>query len=246
MLKTLKFSIPIGLTIIVLTGSGCSSLVESTRKSLLGSDKPRKDSSKEVKWVSKAQYDALMDRYKTLNDRYEKLKDDKIGSGQAGFDQMGEMASGGQSAPSKSETVDVFADNGLAEQASKSQASAPVEPKNLNPQEVDQELQYYKKAVALKENGKVDEALKIFQYLERSSTEQIRVRSRAQIGQIYMSKAQYDLALQVFEKIIQNDAFSSKVLEALEGAVVCSDKLQLQQKKQKYQSILRDFFEIEG
>lgn len=220
----------------LLIFTSCSSLVESTRKSLLGSDAPRK-SNQEVKWVSKAQYDELMLKYKNLNDKYEKLKDENLNGSKADFDQVGEMAQ----KPTKSETVDVFAENGLADQAS---AAAPA--KSVNPEGVDQELEYYKKAVALKQNGKTDEALKVFQYLERSNTEQVRVRARAHIGSIYMGQAQYDLALQVYENIIMNDAFSAKVLEALEGAVAASDKLQLTDKKAKYESILKDFFGMEG
>ena len=100
--------------------------------------------------------------------------------------------------------------------------------------------------MALKANGKDDEALKILQYLERSSTEQVRVRARAQIGDIYMEKGQFDLALQVYETMITSDAFSGKILTALKKAVVCCDRLNLTQKKMKYQSILEDFFEIEN
>lgn len=224
--------------------SSCSSLVESTRKSLLGDEAPRK-SSQEVKWVSKAQYDDLMTKYKDLNDKYEKLKDDKISEG-SGASQIDELAA--SAAPA--ETVDVFAKDGLADQASRTSApetpsdSRPVPP--LKAGGVEQELEYYRKAAALKANGKLDEALKVFQYLERSPTEQVRARSRANIGEIYMAKGQYDLALQVFETVIRQDAFSGKVLDALKGAVAASEKLNLPQKKMKYESILKDFFEIEG
>lgn len=239
----MKKFLPAFFVLAFIFSSSCSSLVESTRKSLLGSDTPR-ESSQEVKWVSKAQYDALMDKYKNLSDRYEKLKDESLHGSKAGYSQVDELAgaNGG-----KSETVDVFAENGLADQASKTPVPAPVAPKKtLTPNEMEQELQYFKKALALQLNGKADEALKIFQYLERSSTEQVRVRARAHIGDIYMQQGQYDLALQVYEKMIHNDAFSGKVLDALKGAIACSDKLNLTQKKMKYESILRDFFEIEG
>ncbi len=240
-----KFSLAGLLLVSPFLLSSCSSLVESTRKSLLGSETPRKK-SKEVKWVSKAQYDGLMERYKNLSDKYEKLKDESLQSSQSAYDQVDELAK-----QTPTETVDVFAKNGLADQAAKSAPTPVPVPKpapkgKLNNDEVSQELQYYKKAMALKENGKIDEALKIFQYLERSPTDQVRVRARAQIGDIYMLKGQYDLALQVYETMITNDAFSGKILTALKKAVVCCDRLNLTQKKLKYQSILEDFFEIEG
>ncbi len=224
MLKTLKpiricvnAFLPLGLVFTALSASSCSSLVESTRKSLLGSDRPRKDRPKEVKWVSKAQYDALMDRYKDLNDKYEKLKDDKIDSGQAGFDQVGEMGGGQPLQLQRPRPSTFLRTMGLLSRPLKTRQALQSLSKISILKKLIKSFSTTERPVALKENGKSDESLKIFQYLERSSTEQIRVRSRAQIGQIYMEKGQYDLALQVWEKIIHNDAFSSKVLDASRG-----------------------------
>jgi len=220
--------------------TSCSSLVESTRRNLMGEETPRK-AKKEVKWVSKAQYDDLVTKYKNLQDNYAKLKDEKVNSN-SNYNQMDEMAQNGQS-QKISETIDVFAKGGLANQV---KSNKEVELKNLNDNSVGDELKVYRKGIALKKNGKVDESLKVFQYLERSQSSQIRVRSKANIGSIYMSKNQFDLALQVYEGIIQNDAFSGKVIPSLRNAIICCDQLGLKDKKLKYQSILRDFFEIEG
>jgi tetratricopeptide (TPR) repeat protein len=219
--------------------TGCSSLVESTRRNLMGEESPRK-AKKEVKWVSKAQYDDLLNKYKNLQDKYNNLKDEKVNSTE--YNQMDEMANNNKS-QKISETIDVFSKGGLANQV---QASKEVELKNLNQSQVSDELKVYKKGVALKQNGKADESLKVFQYLERSKSEQIRVRAKNNIGDIYMQKKQYDLALQVYEGIIVNYAFSGKVIPSLKNAIVCCDQLGLKDKKLKYQSILRDFFEIEG
>ena len=234
----------LGMMFILMS---CSSLVESTRKSLLGEDSPRK-AKKEVKWVSKVQYDDLLTRYKNLKDRYDKLKDDKL-NGDSSYNQMEEMAANGQG--SNDETIDVFAKGGLANQVqnsgSKNSAPAPqLELQNLNNSDIEDELKVYKKGIALKLNGKIDESLKVFQYLERSKSEQIRVRAKNHIGNIYMDKSQFDLALQVNEAIITNYAFSGKVIDALKNAVICCEKLGLTDKKLKYQSILRDFFEIKA
>lgn len=225
----------IALSSILILFSSCSSLVESTRRSLLGEETPRK-AKKQVKWVSKAQYDDLLNRYKNLKDNYDKLKDEKINS-QGNYSQMDEMAA------NKTETIDVFSKGGLANQVANSNDSK-VELQNLNQNDVNDELKVYKKGVALKQNGKVDESLKVFQYLERSNSQQIRVRAKSHIGGIYMDKSQFDLALQVHENIITNYAFSSKVIDSLKNAIVCCDRLGLTDKKLKYQSILRDFFEI--
>lgn len=217
----------------------CSSLVESTRKSLLGEDSPR-ETKKEVKWVSKAQYDDLLTRYKNLKDSHEKLKDEKL-SGNKNYNQMEEMSQNSGA----SETIDVFAKGGLANQVESNMQPEPgVELQNLNSSGIEEELKVYKKGIALKLNGKIDDSLKVFQYLERSKSEQIRVRAKSHISNIYMDKSQFDLALQVNEAIITNYAFSGKVIDALKDAIVCCDKLGLTDKKLKYQSILRDFFEI--
>ena len=53
---------------------------------------------------------------------------------------------------------------------------------------MEEELDYYKKAIALKENQKNDEALKIFQFLEKSNSRQLRVRAKKNIGNIYLAK----------------------------------------------------------
>lgn len=217
-----SFSLLLSLTL------SCSSFVESTRKSLLGEKAPRKQVKKEVKWVSKGQYDDLMVKYKTLNDKYERLKEEKLTS-KPGFDQINEI-----SQSSNTETVDVFGKNGLSGEVKV--------PTNKKPSSIEEEVSYYKKAVALQQNGKSDEALKLFQFLENSNVSQLKVRAKLHIGDIYFGKNQYDLALQVYEDIIRNHAFSSTVLGALKHAVVCSSQLGLSDKKAQYESLLKDVF----
>lgn len=222
LLKLLNTFLFISLTL------SCSSFVESTRKSLLGDQSPRKSIKKEVKWVSKGQYDDLMVKYKTLNDKYENLKEERLSS-KSGFDQISELAKA-----KSTETVDVFDGNNASSKLKISNTS--------NSSNIEEEVSYYKKAVALRANGKNDEALKLFQFLENSTVDQLKVRAKAHIGDIYFSKNQYDLALQVFEDIIRNHAFSSSVLGALKHAVVCSSELGLSDKKAQYESLLKDVF----
>ncbi len=230
------------LLALTLTASvtGCSGLVESSRK-LIDGDTPRKNPKKSP-WVSKSQYDDLMVKYKNLNEKYTNLRDEKI-TKDPNFDQAKELGK------SDTETVDVFGKNGLANEVSKSldnvSSNVPtVKPMSAN--DIDQEVKTYKKAVLLKNNGKIDDSLKVFQFLEKSNTKQIRVRSRIHIGQIYLQQKQYDLALQVFELVIQNGAFSSRVLDALQGAVSSSGKLGLANKKLRYESMLKDVFGVRG
>ena len=58
-----------------------------------------------------------------------------------------------------------------------------------------------------------------------------------------LEKGQYDLALQVFEDIINKNAHSGVVLGALKHAQLCAEKLGIQNKKDQYTSMLVDVFE---
>lgn len=206
----------------------CSNLVESTRESLLSGKKRRDNSKQEVKWVSKAQYDDLMVKYKDLNQRYENLKENKITA----------------PAPQADETIDVFAEANKKAQAE----AAPVKKSSavvIDVEKIDEEIDYYKRAKLLYQSGKQEEALKIFQFLEKARSKQIQVRSKRYIGDIYFSKNQFDLALQVYESIIRQYSFSGRVIPALKNAMKCSEKLGLTDKQEQYQSMLSDFFGIQ-
>ncbi len=241
-----KLFLTIPFTLLAITSlSSCSSFIDSTRK-MVGADDHHKK-KKQVKWVSKAQHDDLIVKYKNLSEKYERLKDEKLTSPQ-GYNQLDEISAPSMPAaePSiKDDTVDVFGKGGLANQVANAPKAVPVAETQAT-SEIDQELKTYKKAIALRIRGKEQDALKIFQLLERSRTKQIRVRSRLNIGEIYLKHRQYDLALQVFENMIFKDSFSGKVLEALKGAIACSENLGLNEKKDKYQSILVDFFGIQS
>ena len=222
----------------------CSNLVENTRKSLLGDEKPRSAPKKEVKWVSKSQYDDLMQKYKDLNDKYERIKLQTVSeSGLNDLPQTAPKAQGGST-----ETVDVFGKNGVVnkKQTTNEIAASSAPQKIKNTTSIGEDLDYYKKAVVLKENNKLDEALKIFQFLENSKSKQISVRSKRHIGDIYFEKQQHDLALQVYEDVIRNNAFSGATLKALAKAAQSANQLGLMDKKAQYESLLKDVFDIQG
>jgi len=51
--------------------------------------------------------------------------------------------------------------------------------------------------------------------------------------------------MQIFEEIITRDAYSGMVVKTLGRLIVCSEKLGLKAKKDKYFSVMHDFFEAE-
>lgn len=180
--------------------------------------------------VSREQYDQLLVKYEELSKKYEQLKDTGMSSN---------LASEIQSRPvpaqpgEETETVDLFAADAQAPAVSTTPIDVPAE--------VEAQLNLYRRGVTLKNNNP-GEATKIFQQLESQGMAPVKSRAKLQIGLILLEKQQFDLALQVFEDIIQRNANSGVVLEALRHAVICSDKLGIQNKKEQYASMLNDVF----
>lgn len=230
----------------LLTISSCS-LVDSTRRSLLGGEnkKRRKIGPTRTKMVTQDQYDELLNKYKKLKITHERLKDQRLDSGHAA-NLSDEMAKSKPSKNANIETVDVFGENGVSNSGSPTPVVLPSGGKKLSQDQVQKELVDYQKAVAIRENNKLDEAIKRFQVLEKSENPQIVVRSKVHIGEILMTQKEYDLALQVYDDLINNNAFSGMVIHALRNAILCADKLGSLKKKNKYLTLLKDVFKISG
>jgi tetratricopeptide (TPR) repeat protein len=209
----------------------CSSFVDSTKKYFFGDSKPE---VKKQKPATQQEYNELLAKYNNLNDKYSNAQKTSIPTPEDKFSQVDELAPNN----TQIETVDAFAQDAMAFDILGSRA--------MSEDEISQEVKYYKKGVALKLNNNLDAALKVFQYLQQSQTSQVRVRAKSHVADIYFKKNQYDLALQVNEDIIKTEAFSGKVLLALQNSVICAEKLKLENKRLQYQSMLTDFFKIEG
>ena len=174
------------------------------------------------KTVPRAQYDQLLVKYEELSKKYEQLK------GQPGSSSLVDELQKTPPANVETETVNLFPAEGT---------SAPA----AVPQDIESQLGLYRKAVALKATNP-GEATKIFQQLENNAVTPVRVRAKYQIGEMLLGRGQYDLALQVFEDIIQRHASSGVVLDALRGAVMASEQLGITNKKDQYASMLNDVF----
>lgn len=219
------------LTIFLLTG--CASWVESAKK-MIGKDEAAVE-RKDVKWVSKDQYDDLMLKYNNLNEENQKLKIAVESSSQKevqGYDQVEELSK----SVDMSDGIDVFAQENLSKKIEDNKVANVSNTESL--------VDTYNKALILKNNGKLKTSLGMFQFLEKSNVEQIVVRARFQIAQIYYSQNQFDLSLQVHESIISENSFSAIVLDALKGAIMASKSLGLKDKEARYESVLKDFFGI--
>ncbi len=217
----------LNIVVLLFATQSCASWVESAKKMMDGDETEKK---KEVKWVSQNQYNDLLVKYNTLNEENQKLKEAQLAQTEpiGNYNQIDELSKSVES----TDAIDVFKDEDLA--SSMKATSAKGLTSSL--------VSSYSKAIILKENGKLKDALGIFQKLEKSSSNQIVVRARYQIAQIYYNQNQFDLALQVYESIILNNSFSSIVLKALNGAILCSKSLGLKEKQLRYKSVLEDFF----
>lgn len=242
-----------GLIILLILLSSCSNL--TTRKSLFGDEGQSSDDSK-VTTVPKSQYDQLLKKYEILlkqnrdaningrgedvpavdKDLFNEKRPEDIVSA---LNQL-EGKQGASGGADLAETVDVF--------------KKPVEPKGLSTKQpvviadydkIDMEgqIKKYRQAVVLMNQNKFDAALNEFKLLENSPVRQISVRAKFNIGELLFKQGEFDLAMQVYEEILQKDAFSGLVLKALGRLIVCSAKLKLKKKEEQYYSVLHDFFE---
>ncbi len=212
----LKYSLIPFASLLLL--SSCS-WYRDLERSLVEDDEKKMKSSRSV---PRAQYDQLLVKYEELSKKYEQLKE-KPASGQDSL--VDEL----QRTSSNVETVNVFEGG--------SQPS-PIEV----PSDIESQLSLYRRGLALKESNP-GEATKIFQQLENQAISPVRARAKFQIGEMLLARGQYDMALQVYEDVINKNAESGIVLDALRGAVVASDKLGIPNKKDQYSSMLNDVFE---
>lgn len=194
--------------------------------------------------VSKAEYDALLAKYRQV-----------LGNRETST--PGSAAAAGTPVPELAETVDVFNNGQVAVTPGKNAAPATknlIVPKNTyvtsnvsqkkkaSDAEIERQIKAWRQAARYFDQQKYDQALTILRPLEKSAVAQIRVRTRFLTAEILYAQHEYDLAFQVYEEIIQQDAFSSLVLPALGKLVACADKLNLTEKKEQYYSLLHDVF----
>lgn len=112
---------------------------------------------------------------------------------------------------------------------------------NLAETSEQQELQQLQTALGAYLKQQWDSALGLLRPLLNAKNDQVRVRANYYTGKIWQSSQKLDLALQQFEKIIENQAYSSLALLALKDASDCAQQLGNKDRFMMYQTLLQDF-----
>ncbi len=102
----------------------------------------------------------------------------------------------------------------------------------------------YRQAQSLIQQKELGQAVKLLHSLELLPEDQLQVRVRYTLGELFFKEQQFDLALQVYEKILEHHPRSGFVVEALKRLVSCTSQLNLSEKKHRYRSLLQDVFKV--
>ncbi|MFZ4712175.1 MAG: tetratricopeptide repeat protein [Bacteriovoracaceae bacterium] len=205
----------------------------------------------EPEMVPRAQYDALMTKFTELE---KKVATQAPAATPKADDLVSELEKtamkDNESMEAKStlmETVDVFDAKGTSVVTTslpgKSGEMSETNMSNSGVSNIESEITELKKAMGMAGAGKFDQATKMLQSLSKSSNnKQVQVRAKFGTGEVFLAQKEYDLALQVYEDIINHNVYSGLVLNALKRAITCSEKLNLTDKKARYESLLKDVF----
>lgn len=246
-----RISRSLSLLVCLILLSSCSWV--TSRRSLFGDEAQEEGSSQAVATVPKSQFDALAQKYEALlkerqSSGVQEKAIEKISPNEA--NQMMNQMEGDpsllvdklnkvKSTSELAETVDVFQSQPAAQQRS----FKPMSTGTINSGLIEDHIAKVRKAEGLVNQRKYDNAITLIKELERSPVKQVVVRAKYLMGEILFSQGEYDLSLQIFEEILERHAFSGLVIKTLGRLIVCSEKLKLVGKQEKYYSILHDFFE---
>lgn len=231
------------LCLTVITLSSCSSSYYLGENGIFGN--PDADET-----VPKNQYDELQKKYQAL--LQEKSPAKPVITEEVPANQNQQIQIGTVSALDPSDAV-----SQIEEHHSKEENQPSLKPRIENaPQieaynvktltssdDVDAQISKLRGVGNLIKENKFDQALSVLKELETSKERQIAVRAKMMLGDLLFNQNEYDLALQVYEEIINQYGFSGFVIKALGKLVVCCEKLNQPEKQAKYYSLLHDFFE---
>ena len=190
--------------------------------------------------VPKEEYDALMNKYNQLAANQQTSPGERVSE-----ELINELSSTPKA--ELAETIDVFDQSQNNEITKSPQPTSPIVIADPNvfvsDNEVEAQFAKLKKAQELIDAKQFDEALSyIKKDTENSSILQVRVKAKFLLGELLLQQSEYDLAMQMFEEIINHYAFSGLVIKTLGRLIHCCEKLKLEDKKTKYFSMLNDIF----
>ena len=204
------------------------------------------------KTVSQGQYDSLLKKYEELQSefKYLKTKENEKNIRIAEKAAMAEPSLGVKPI----ETVDVFSEEGVSKSKKVEEKRRPVSTTTGNKgfitelsdddeKVLETHIFELKKAQVAVEQGQHQGAMDLLGKLQKSPYRQIQVRAQFLVAESLFLQEEFNLALQAYEEIIQKNAFSGLVLKTLERVIICTRKLGIKDKEDRYYSILHDFFE---
>lgn len=223
--------------IVFMTGwTGCSYLQSKRNVNAPGENV----NGSSPKKVTQEQYDDLLRRYDELQNKYEAKESDpnKIETIRIENAQLTEALKG-VGTGADAETVDLFKTDDSPAAAASAITAAGL---SATDDDIAGDIQTLSAAKALLAKGDLDGAQKSLRSLMESPVRQVQARAYFYTAEIYFSRKQYDLGLQMYEDFTAKFAFSGLTLKALGRMIACSEKMGLKSKQDKYFSILHDFF----
>lgn len=228
----MKMTIIGAVALLTSVLSSCS-LVENTRRSLLGDSsssssstaaRPHRTSLSQSggssETVPREQYEMLQARYEALKAKHP--EDASLDAASGGpVDPTVELSHGG------SEAQDQLASMMTVSESPQGQASAGGSG----------DYEELRKGILAFEVKKYDLAMNYFDKLTNSPEDQVRYRSRFYAARILYIKKEFSLALQVFEDLIERFAFSGLTIDSLQFAQDCAARLGQIEKVKKYQAL---------
>jgi TolA-binding protein len=196
--------------------------------------------------VPREQYEELVKQHQDLMQRHQLLQQEWQSSKQDP-QLLGELRLAKET-PELAETVDVFSGKTTPQikpsSAPALASSRPViDSAELDPAMVEEHILILRNSSAMLAENRYDQALREIRIIENSPIRQIRARAKYNLGEVLFQQGEFDLAMQIFEDVIKTEAFSGIVLKTLGRLIVCSEKLNQEQKRETYFSMFHDFFE---
>ncbi|MDD0853753.1 tetratricopeptide repeat protein [Halobacteriovorax sp. GB3] len=209
-------------------------------------DKHDEKMNQTAQMVPKTQYDQLLGKYETLLNQVKDAEMEKKKSVESPFNgkdpsNLVNELSKVQPPSELVETVDAFSVKAKA--SSDVNESLLANQPMMSENAIENQILRLKKAINLVNSNRFDQALGLLKDLEKSPVIQIKVRAKYYLAEMLFMQKEYDLSMQLFEEIIGSHAYSGVVIKSLGRLIVCCEKLKLSKKRDRYYSILHDFFE---